>query len=315
MPRAAAGAEATGAGGGTIEVRTLDACLVCGGKRLEPLPLVYDYRDTRFPLVECRECGMRFLSVQPAAESYSALYDSSYFENDFRCGRCETNSADEAAFRAENRGLLDDFATLRPPGRLLDVGCAAGWLVKHAGERGWQAQGVEFSPDPVAIARANGLDVIQGDLLAARFPAASFDLVYLGDVLEHVPDCRAILGEVARILAPGGFLYLRGPTTTHSLGRSLALAVYAAAGRPIVLHEPPYHLWEFTPGSLGRLARSAGLHVERMRQSKIPPGRSHGQKSVLQSAALAALDTVNLPITSLFNARGDRVVMVARRPL
>jgi SAM-dependent methyltransferase len=258
---------------------------------------------------------MRFLSVQPAAESYAALYDASYFESDFRCGRCDTNSADEAAFLSENQGLLDDFATLRPPGRLLDVGCASGWLIKHALERGWEAQGVELSPNAVAVARANGLDVVEGDLISARLPAAGFDLVYLGDVLEHVPDCRTVLAEVARILAPGGFLYLRGPITTNSLARSLALAVSAVTGRPLVLREPPYHLWEFTPGPLGRLARSAGLEIVRMRQSKIPPGRAHGRKSALQRAALAGLDTVNLPLTTLFNVWGDRVVLVARRPL
>src|SRR5258707_804355 len=85
---------------------------------------------------------------------------------------------------------------------------------------------------------------------STSLPAAAFDVVYMGDVLEHVPDCRADLAEVARVLAPGGYLYLRGPTTTNSLARRAGLTAFAIAGRDIVLREPPYHLWEFTPRSL-----------------------------------------------------------------
>jgi SAM-dependent methyltransferase len=166
----------------------------------------------------------------------------------------------------------------------------------------------------VAHARARGLEVFQGDLLGARLPADTFDLVYMGDVLEHVPDCRAVVAEVARILKPGGWFYLRGPITTHSIARALALRLYQAMGRAIVLDEPPYHLWEFTPRPLWRLMTACGLSVVRLRQSKIPPGRTRGDKSALQRVALAILDTINLPITTLFNARGDRAVMVARKP-
>jgi SAM-dependent methyltransferase len=274
----------------------------------------YRYAETSFPLVECRGCRMRFLGVQPAAESLSGLYDASYFDSEFRCGRAAAAATDEAAFREENRGLLDAFESLGARGRLLDVGCATGALLQHANQRGWQAQGVEPSPEAVAHARARGLEVFHGDLLEARLPAAHFDLVYMGDVLEHVPDCRRVVAEVVRILKPGGWFYLRGPATTHSIARALALALYGAVGRRIVLDEPPYHLWEFTPRPLARLMAAAGLVVTRLRQSKIPPGRARGDKSILERTVMAAIDWVNLPLTALLNVRGDRVVMVARKP-
>jgi len=132
-------------------------------------------------------------------------------------------------------------------------------------------------------------------------------------VLEHVPDCRAVLAETARLLKTGGHLYLRGPITTNSLARRLALALYGALGRTIVLREPPYHLWEFTPGPLEHLFASAGLEVISARQSKIPPGRAHGEKSPLQRLAMGAVDAINLPLTRLLNAAGDRIVMVGRK--
>jgi SAM-dependent methyltransferase len=273
----------------------------------------YDDRGASFPLAECRDCGMRFLSVQPVGESLAALYDEPYFQADYRCGRSESSSFEESAFVDEDRGLLDAFERLRSPGRLLDVGCASGWLLKHAAARGWAARGVEPSAAAVRFARSLGLEVDQGDLLEAALPAAGFDLVYMGDVLEHVPDCRATVAEVARILAPGGWLYLRGPITTHSLARGLGLALYGAAGREIVLREPPYHLWEFRPRPLARLLESAGFQIVETRQSKIPPGRAHGRKTPLQGLAMALIDGINVPLTRLFGARGDRITLIARR--
>jgi SAM-dependent methyltransferase len=256
---------------------------------------------------------MRFLSVRPAGPALAALYDEPYFASDFRCGRSAASSFDEAAFRTENQGLLDAFARATAPGRLLEVGCASGWLLKHAAERGWKVRGVEPSPAAAGFARSLGLEVFEGSLEAAGLPAEGFDLVYMGDVLEHVPDCRAALIEVTRVLAPGGWLYLRGPITTHSLARAAGLRLYGALGREIVLREPPYHLWEFRPRPLARLMREVGLEPVDLRQSKIPPGRAHGGKSPLQRLAMAAIDAVNLPLTTAFNARGDRITVLARR--
>jgi len=297
-----------------LATRTLDRCLACGGARLAPLALRYEHGGARFPLVQCRACGMRFLAVQPVGASLAALYDEPYFEADYRCGRAAASSFEESAFAAENRALVDAFEALGPPGRLLDVGCASGWLLRHAAARGWRVYGVEPSPTAASFARSLGLEVFGGELTAAALPDASFDWVYMGDVLEHVPDCRATVHEVARVLAPGGRLYLRGPITTHSIARSLALALYRAAGREIVLREPPYHLWEFTPRPLVRLLHATGLEVIALSQSKIPPGRAHGRKSPSQRLALALLDAINVPLTRAFNVRGDRLMLMARKP-
>jgi 2-polyprenyl-3-methyl-5-hydroxy-6-metoxy-1,4-benzoquinol methylase len=297
------------------ETRTIERCLACGDHHpFWRLAMRYEWQGAAFPLVQCSDCDLRFLRVQPVGETLARMYSAEYFQADFRCGRSDTRSDDEAAFREENDGLLDRFERYRGKGRLLEVGSAYGLLLARAAERGWTAAGVELSPDAVEHSRARGLDVRQGTLADAALPEASFDLVYMGDVLEHVPDCRDTLERVAALLAPGGHLFLRGPITTNSLARRLGLSLFGMAGRAIILREPPYHLWEFTPGSLRWLARAVGLQVIEMRQAKIPPGRVHGSKSALQRAAMGALDAVNAPITRAFNALGDRVVMIARKP-
>lgn len=299
-----------------LPVRTLDRCLACGGVDLRPMAMAYEFRG-HFPLMRCARCGVRFLGVQPTEAGLAELYSASYFESDFRCGRSDAAYSDEAAFRAENEGLLDVFDALVParsePRRLLEVGCAGGWLLKHARERGWEVRGVELSADAVARARALGLEVHHGDLASAKLPDAAFDLAYMGDVLEHVPDAQATLRTVARVLRPGGMFHLRGPITTNSLARGFALGLSAGLGRTLRLQEPPYHLWEFTPASLRAMLGRAGLAVVDLRQAKIPPGRAHGRKSLPERAILFAFDALNLPLTRAFNVRGDRVVLSARR--
>ena len=116
-----------------LPVRTLDHCLSCGSKALCDLALVYEFHG-RFPLSECRACGLRFLRVQPTAAGLARLYSAEYFDRDFRCGRSAVAYDDEAAFRDENAALLDAFARLGPPGRLLEVGAAGGWLVAGGGD-------------------------------------------------------------------------------------------------------------------------------------------------------------------------------------
>jgi SAM-dependent methyltransferase len=187
----------------TLDTRTLDRCLACGGTALAAVPMRYEWQGGSVPAARCRACGMIPLRVQPVGGTLARMYAKEYFATDFRCGRSEASSTDESAFRAENDGLLDRLERYRGEGRLLEVGCAAGLLLKRARERGWRVRGVELSADAVADARALGLDVHQGTLDDAPLEADAFDLVFMGDALEHVPDCRATLAQVARVLAPG----------------------------------------------------------------------------------------------------------------
>src|SRR5204863_9881513 len=93
-----------------------------------------------------------------------------------------------------------------------------------------------------------------------KFPDNSFDVVYLGDVIEHVASPRRELAEIHRILRPRGIVVLRTPNA-----RSGFAAITLAAAR--VLHcswahsEAPYHLHEFTRQSLRVLLESLGFGI------------------------------------------------------
>jgi SAM-dependent methyltransferase len=139
----------------------------------------------------------------------------------------------------------------QPGGLLLDVGCGSGdWLVRMQ-ELGWAVQGVDFDEAAVQAARSRGLTIRNGGLEAQRYPSASFDVVTLNHVIEHLPDALATLSECRRILKPGGMLVLYTPNSA-----SLGHAVFRSNWRGL---EPPRHLNIFGPRSIVTLLRQAGF--------------------------------------------------------
>jgi SAM-dependent methyltransferase len=136
-------------------------------------------------------------------------------------------------------------------GRILDVGCGDGNGVAFLTSLGWRATGVEIDPLAVGAARAQGLDVVAGDIRSAGFEDESFDAVTSSHVLEHVHDPRAFLADSRRVLRTGGVLVITTPNA-----RSELLGRHGRNWRGL---EPPRHLILFNAENLARLASEVGL--------------------------------------------------------
>jgi SAM-dependent methyltransferase len=96
---------------------------------------------------------------------------------------------------------------------LLNVGCGTGGFNAAAARAGAAAWGVDVSADAVAIAaaRAPAGRIARAAAEDLPFPDGAFDVVYCYSTLEHVSDALRALGEMARVLRPGGALYLHTP--------------------------------------------------------------------------------------------------------
>jgi len=150
-------------------------------------------------------------SDAPAAAAGDWL-DSFYeaFEDRFR--------GDPAAIKERQAVYLDDLRAAgvgdaeRP---VLDLGCGRGEFLELLGESGLSARGVDSNTMAVARCRARGLDVREGDLLAALAAETpdSLGAVTAFHVIEHLPLATliAVLDGARRVLAPGGLLILETP--------------------------------------------------------------------------------------------------------
>jgi ubiquinone/menaquinone biosynthesis C-methylase UbiE len=107
---------------------------------------------------------------------------------------------------------------LRPGMRLLDVGCGPGSITRGLAERvaPGEVTGVDLSRETLATARADAaarglpnLRYEEGSVYALPFAAASFDVVYAHQVLQHLREPTAALGEMLRVLRPGGLVAVR----------------------------------------------------------------------------------------------------------
>jgi SAM-dependent methyltransferase len=293
--------------------RTITQCPLCSSTALKTLPFEYWYQHEPFPGCRCSKCGLVFLSVQPDRETLGEMYGEQYFESDFRCG-----SAPASYFSTEEPFALEAASALKlireltgkSGGRLLEIGCAGGWLLKAAREAGWKVKGVEISKEATEFARTKlDLDVLCGSLSEATFPPQSFDVVYMADVLEHIPDPVGFAVELRRIVAPDGYVIVCGPTALNALWRRLGILVYGLFNKTRSIAAAPYHLFEYTPQTIKRLFESTGFDVIHLRKRKIPPGL---RARTLEDLLVFAVELVNFPATLLFGLWSDRVVLCAK---
>jgi SAM-dependent methyltransferase len=134
---------------------------------------------------------------------------------------------DLQAVDASRRPYLDRLIRRYFPGdrdaRILDIGCGDGFLLQALRAHGYaKVRGVDTSAEQVALAQSRGIDVMQGDILAALTdcPAGSLDVVVAFDVLEHLSklDALRVAEHAFRVLRERGRLLVHVPNGAALFG-------------------------------------------------------------------------------------------------
>ncbi len=198
------------------------------------------------PVVQCQHCGLVYINPRPngseVLNDYQAVVDELYVQE--LEGRVLT-------FRRHLRPLEQIVGPPRGK-RLLDVGCHVGVFVDVAQQRGWEAWGVEPSRWAAEQAQAQGLRVANGTLHTFDFEDASFDVITLWDVIEHVLDPKTELCKVYQLLRPGGIVVL------HTIDIESPFARIMGRRWPWLME---MHLYYFSPRTLRRMLESLGFEV------------------------------------------------------
>jgi SAM-dependent methyltransferase len=279
------------------------------------LPFGYRWDNRWFTAVWCRNCGVIFLDPQPGTEDLARMYTREYFENDFRCGHTGSYFDEATRRNLQNNPLLERIVGMKPPkARFLEVGCAGGAFLAAARSNGYEVKGIEFSDQAARFARENyGLDVIVGDISSARLPAETFDIVFLGDVLEHLLDPVASLVEIHRILRPGGLIVVVCPSQTNTIFSRTGFMVYRLLGRRTSVQLPPYHVFEYRPKSIARMFEQCGYRILRLQNEIIPPSEIALRGPVLQRILKKMFQYPNAVATKMMGRWGDRIELYAIR--
>jgi 2-polyprenyl-3-methyl-5-hydroxy-6-metoxy-1,4-benzoquinol methylase len=153
---------------------------------------------------------------------------------------------------------MDHVTALAPPRvALLDVGCGTGTFLRLAKMRGCKVAGTELSHAGAEAARAQGLQVSEGEIWEAEFPAACFDVVTCWHVIEHASDPLRVAEEMHRVLRPGGWLVVATPNLGDHIFRAAYLLVRGRRPRLCEPGERELHLFHFSAQTLRALFASA----------------------------------------------------------
>jgi SAM-dependent methyltransferase len=144
-------------------------------------------------------------------------------------------------------------------GRVLDIGCGSGVVSGLLRDCGNEVYGLDVSPVAIAKYRDNGFHgVVTTAEHTLPFKDGVFDAVWMSEVIEHIVGYEQLIMEVARVLKPGGRLYLTTPNSVFYGYRLMVLI-----GRCPTELQHPFHLRYFSPRFLSRSLARGGFKIEK----------------------------------------------------
>jgi len=233
------------------------SCPVCKNKSLQQILEVKDFTVSKelFPVVECKDCGLRFTQNIPCETAIQRYYQSTNYISHSNSKKGIINRLYHVArmFTMMSKEALVKHATGRAVGMLLDVGSGTGSFVHTMSVAGWNVVGVE----PDAAARAFALKKYNSDIYPAEelfmLPDATYDAITMWHVLEHVHRLDEYIAQLKKVLAPGGKIIIAVPNY-----KSKDATVYQANW---AAYDVPRHLYHFSPQSMRKLMEQHGLQV------------------------------------------------------
>ena len=232
------------------DLETVDRCPYCGST--DRRVAHQDVQDWSFYCApgkwtywSCNNCDSLYLNPRPTPQSiglaYSSYYTHPHKSESFphRIVERLKNEYWSDALRADFRPrlhlprglrwivqplksrLVEPFVlkelTGLPVGRLMDVGCGGGNMLRLARGLGWVTMGLEVNSAAVQVARSRGLDIVEGSYSRLLEYEAEFDCIVCSHVLEHVHDPIVMICNLSNALKPGGVLLLSVPNATSQV--------------------------------------------------------------------------------------------------
>ncbi len=298
-------------------------CDLCSSASFSNLPFYYELEGSHLQGKKCKKCGLMFLDPQPTAEQIERMYSKEYFTDRENYDREKKQQqymdlAREIDFSKVSSNKYTDYLLKNFPGkafRYLEVGCGPGFTLKMLRDNlNWQVQGLEISGYSADYGRTQlGLPIVTGSIEAYNeFKENEFDLLYMGDVIEHLTSPATTIAKFKKILEPGGLLMLSLPATMNLPAVRLGTAIYSALGRNRKMDIKPYHLFEFTPATIKALLQKQGFDVLHLDNYVKQPSKIRLGGNKLEAAGKLLGQYPTYYLNKLTGSLGDRIFVVAR---
>ncbi len=273
----------------------MNSCYLCQSPEYAVTPFFYEHLGRQVRIVRCRSCGLGRLHPMLSEEEVMRFYDAAYFQRDYRCGLAHKPYEEEIeSLRREARPMLSVIRKLAAGNRLLEIGCAGGAMLAEARSQGFAVVGAEVSPEMAQWGRDHlQLDIRTGTLEQQKFSDEQFDVVFLGDVIEHLLNPLEVLKEIRRVLSPRGIVALAYPMELNGIIPRIRSALNIRRQSS----EKPYHLYYYSLQTMNMLLGKSGFAVVYAQERKLLRG---------DTIRTMVTDSLNLAVTALTGKAGDR---------
>lgn len=244
-------------------------CCPCGSREWDEAPAPRMRR--------CRGCGLLAPATPPDSRDLTAWYAQTYWTR----YREEQTGTGRDNLYAHVLAWLNRESPRR--GTLVDIGCGGGRFLSLCQAEGWKAVGIEPSPEAAEYARRHGIEVHAQAWPDPSMADGSVEAVTFINVLDHLPDPFEALRGAARVLRPGGLLYVRVVNAPLRAWMRRALA-HAGLEEMAVLH-----VYGFGRRSLSLLLPRLGFAPVAIRTAPPAQGHAYPERSVVLAWGYRAL--------------------------
>ena len=214
----------------------------------------YSVSGERFQLLYNNELDMLETFPQPEIDTLANYYKSEDYISHTDSKR---NLFEKVYHWVRNYSLQQKLKLINKyssqPNSLLDIGCGTGDFLATAQKAGWQIQGIEPDAGARVIANKKTSNSVKDVEALEDFANASFDVITLWHVLEHLPNLDEQIKILDKLLKPEGTLILAVPNF-KSYDATHYKEFWAA-------YDVPRHFWHFSQDTISKLFSKVGMHV------------------------------------------------------
>ena len=208
-----------------------------------------------FHICECLNCGLSYTMPRPNKEKIGEYYKSEEYYSHQENKKGFIPRLYESVKKVNLKHKYNLATQGLNVGKMLDIGCGVGDFLHTAEEHGWTCTGVEPSEDAKAIAKTKTKANIINSEDMEKIPDATFDLITMWHVLEHIDDLKWQIEQLHRLTKTKGRIVIAVPNY-KSYDAQYYKELWAA-------YDVPRHLSHFNKNVLTKIFKSKNLELVR----------------------------------------------------